>query len=264
MIYDVGDKVTVSTVVRNDAGTPVNTPTLTIAVTKGDRVTLVTPAPTVTNTAAGGVYTAPITVDIAGLWSYVWTASGTVVSTDSGQFTVEPARVYVASIEEFKAHLNRTDVADDAELRTHLSAATDWVEDEIGGPVSPTSFTEVHAGVVGEIVPRKRPLISVTSLTPYLGTALTASAYRADTDLSVIYFRYAAGTEFTLVYRAGLTVIPERVKLAGLIVAAHLWETQNGFGGRRNADELATTGLGFAVPRRAMQLLDRSVISGIA
>lgn len=262
MIYDIGDKVTLSTVVRDDTGTPVNTPTLVIAVTKPDG-TLVAPAPTVTNTAAGGVYTAPVTVDQAGTWAYVWTASGTVIAVEPGQFSVQAARVLVASMEEFKAHLNRTDAVDDLELRTHLSAATDWVEDEIGGPVTPTSFTEVHTGVVGELVPRKRPLISITSITPYLGTALGAAAYRADTDLSVIFFRYASGTEYTLIYRAGLSVIPERVKLAGLIVAAHLWETQNGFGGRRNADELATTGLGFAVPRRAMQLLDRSTISGI-
>lgn len=263
MIYDIGDKVTLSTVVRNDAGTPVNTPTVTIAVTKGDRATLVSPAPTVTNTGSGGVYTAPVTVDMAGLWSYVWTASGTVVATDPGQFTVDPARVYVASIEEFKAHLNRTDVADDAELRTHLAAATEWVESAIGGPISITSYTETHYASE-MIVPRRTPLVAVTSITPYLGTALTADAYRVDTDLGVIYLRYGAGYEHTLVYTAGRTVVPERGKLAGLIVAAHLWETQNGFAGRRNSDDLTSTGLGFAVPRRAVELLERLMVGGIA
>jgi hypothetical protein len=263
VIYDIGDKITLSTVVRNDAGTAVNTPTLVIAVTKPDG-TAVTPAPTVTNTAAGGVYTAPVTVDQSGVWTYVWTASGTVIAVEPGQFTVQPSRVLVASMEEFKAHLNRTDIADDLELRTHLTAATDWVEDTIGGPVAPTSYTETHCDVTDSIVPRKRPLISVTSITPYLGTALSTDAYRADTDLGIIYLRWSTGHEYTLVYRAGLSVIQERVKLGGLIVAAHLWETQNGFAGRRNIDEFSQTGLGFAVPNRARELLAHSTVGGVA
>lgn len=264
MIYDIGDKVTLSTVVRNDAGTPVNTPTVVIAVTKPDG-TLLSPAATVTNTAAGGVYTAPVTVDQAGLWRYVWTASGTVIAVEPGQITVDPAaKALVASMEELKKHLNRTDIADDDEMRTHLSAATEWVEGEIGGPVSVSSFTETHCTDGDVIVPRRRPLVSVTSLTPYLGTALASDAYRVDTDLNYIVLRYTYAYEYTLVYRAGVAVVPERAKLAGLIVAAHLWETQNGFAGRRNADEFVQTGLGFAVPRRAQELLGRLVIGGIA
>lgn len=263
MIYDIGDLVTLSTVVRNDTGTTVNTPTVVIAVTKPDGTT-VTPAPTVTNTGSGGVYTAPVTVDQSGTWNYVWTASGTVIAVDPGQFTVQPARTLVASMEEFKAHLNRTDIADDLELRTHLSAATDWVEDTIGGPVSPQSFTETHCDVVGTIVPRRRPLISVTSITPYLSTALTTDAYRVDTDLGIVVLRWSIGNEYAIVYRAGLSVIPERVKLGGLIVAAHLWETQNGFAGRRNVDDLVQTGLGFAIPNRARELLEKSTLGGIA
>lgn len=263
MIYDIGDKITLSTVVRDEAGTPVNTPTVTIAVTKPD-ATVVSPAPTVTNTAAGGVYTAPVTADMAGLWTYVWTASGTVIATEPGQFTVDPPRALVASMEELKKHLNRTDLADDEELRTHLSAATEWVEGEIGGPLAVTTFTETHCTDLDVLVPRRRPLVSVTSITPYQGTALASTAYRVDTDLNVIALRYVAGYEYTVIYRAGLSAIPERVKLAGLIVAKHLWETQNGFAGRRSGDDFVQTGMGFAVPRRAQELLGRSVIAGVA
>lgn len=263
MIYDIGDRVTISTVVRDDNGTTVNTPTLVIAVTKPDGTT-VAPAPTVTNTGAGGVYTAPVTVDQAGLWTYVWTASGSVIAVEPGQFTVTPARTLIASIEEFKTHLNRTDIADDVELRTHLAAATDWVEDEIGGPTYPTTITETHTGVVDTIIPRRRPVISVASITPYLGTALSTDAYRVDTDLGVIFLRYSSATEYAIVYRAGFaTAMPERVKLAGLIVAEHLWETQNGFAGRRNADDFVTSGFGYAIPRRAQDLIDKSKLPGI-
>lgn len=259
MIYDIGDKVTLSTIVKTEAGTPVNTPALTIAVTKPDG-TAVSPAPTVTNTGSGGLYTAQVTVDQAELWRYVWTASGTVVAVEPGQFTVRTQNVYVASMEEFKAHLNRSDATDDVELRTYLASATEWVEAELGGPLSVTTYTEMHTPRGLIITPFKTQLVSVTSITPISpvgASAFDSSLYYADTTLGLIvaYRYWPAPGPYTVAYRAGLSSIRERHKLAGLIVAAHLWDVQNGFAGRRNTTEFAPTGLGFAVPNRARELL---------
>jgi len=163
VIYDIGDKVTISTVVKDDTGALVNTPTLAIAVTKPDG-TLVSPAPTVTNTAAGGVYTAATTVDQAGTWTYAWTASGTVTAVEPGQFTVRAQTVYIVSLEELKAQLNRTDSGDDLELRTYLASATRYVEHRLGGPVSVQTFTERHLVTGPSLIPRRRPLVSITSI----------------------------------------------------------------------------------------------------
>jgi hypothetical protein len=265
LLREVGTQIQLSTVVKDLTGAAVNTPTLTMVVTKPDGTAL-SPAPTVTNTGSGGVYTAPVTPDQAGLWLYRWTAAGTVVSVQSDQFTaVASQRALVASMEEFKNELNRTDSFDDADLRSRLVAATDWAEGVIGGPLSVQTFTE-QLHVIGDtIVPIFRPLVSVTSLTPDLGSAIDSTGYVVDTRLGVIRLRWLLGWNlYTLVYRAGLTVVSERIKEAGLIVAKHLWQTRNGGGGRQSPDDLVMSGLGFAVPRRAMEMVSKDNIPGIA
>jgi hypothetical protein len=221
----------------------------------------------VTNTGAGGLYTATYTVDQAGLWTYLWTASGAVVAKEPSQFTVIAPRTLVASMEEFKKHLNRGDTIDDAELRTYLVAGTDWVERRIGGPVSVQTFTELVPVSGWWIQPTYRPLVTVISLTPELGTALDSSAYVVDTLRGAIRIRWGAFTGwYTLVYTAGLATIPERVKLAGMIVGAHLWQVQNGGGGLPfpGDTDMPQFGQGFAVPNRAKELLAPDTIPGFA
>lgn len=262
MIYDIGDQVEVSVVITDDTGTPVNTPTLTLAVAKPDG-TAVDPAPTVTNTGSGGVYTAATVVDQAGTWTYAWTASGTVVAVIPGQLDVRSPGVYVASLQELKKQLRRTDDADDPELRGHLASATRYVEKRLGGPVGVQQFTERHLVTGPTVIPRRRPLVSVTSITPDCGAALTSDVYVADVDLSQIVIRCGPLGWYTLVYSAGFAQPGENAKLAGLIIAQHLWETQNGIAGRRG-QETVPSGLGFAIPRRAAEMLDVDEMSGIS
>lgn len=163
----------------------------------------------------------------------------------------------VATLAEFKTHLNRADTADDTELTFFLTAASLWTEYAIGGPLDVQTFTEIHWVDGGMIVPRKRPLVAITSITPDQGTALSSSAYFANTGTGIIEFRYGATRNWhTVVYTAGLSSISERIKLAGLEVARHLWLVQNGSAGRGfPGDELVPTPMGFAVPRRAMELI---------
>jgi hypothetical protein len=262
VIYDIGDAVKLSTVLKDDTGSLTNTAGMSVTVTKPDGTSV---SPAVTNTNAAGVYTAPVTVDQAGTWTYVWTASGTVVAVEPGQFTVRAQTVYVVSLEELKAQLNRTDSADDVELRGYLASATRYVEWRSGGPIAVQTFTERHFVTGPTITPRRRPLVSITSITPDFGQALDTSTYIADTDANqiMLYYTVLPGWH-TIVYRAGWAVPNENQKLAGMIVAQHLWDTQNGFAGRRNADDYVTTGLGFAVPRRAEQLLAPDEIAGVA
>lgn len=261
MIYDVGDLVSLSTTVKDDTGTLTNA-TMAIAVTKPDGTAASPSAPTNTST---GAYKATVAVDQAGTWTFVWTASGAVTAVEPGQFTVRAQTVYVASLEEFKAQLNRTDSADDVELRSYLASATRYVEYRLGGPVSVQTFTERQIVYGPTFTPRRRPLVSVTSITPDFGQALPASAYVADTDVNQVLFYWTVLPGWhTIVYKAGYAQVPENAKYAGLIVAQHLWDTQNGFAGRRNADDFMQTGLGFAVPRRAEQLLAVDEIAGVS
>lgn len=272
--YDLGDKITLSTVVRNSAGTAVNTPTVTIAVTKPDG-TAVSPAPNVSNTGAGGIYTADIaaaTVNQAGLWRYVWTAAGTVEGTDDGQFDVAAARAYVCSLEELKGHLRQATDREDERLRDVLAAVTDIMEPRVGY-VTPRAVTEWHTLRLAQttIVIRNPPLVSVTSLTAdQSATAVDASTYRADTELGLIRLRSRLCGEYQLVIQSGHNPWPAALKEAGKMICQHEWTVRNGTGGRPSPDmeQLAVLpGTGFLVPIRALELMRGAcpwLLAGIA
>jgi hypothetical protein len=58
-------------------------------------------------------------------------------------------------------------------------------------------------------------------------------------------------------YVAGESQVPPNVQLAGLIIIQHLWETQRGaMGVQLGGDsDNYVAGRGFAIPRRAIELL---------
>jgi hypothetical protein len=253
-VYDVGDTAALDQFrVATAAGVLTDDAATAVTVIKPDGTTT-TPTPVHTST---GLYDATVSVDQAGEWTWLWSAP-TVGTKQPGQFSAVSPRVLVADFEEFRKHLNRTDLTDDAELRTYLFSATDYVEYLIGGPVSVQTFTEQVLVRGDAVTPLKKPLVSVTSLTPDLGSAMDSSQYVVDTARGVIWFRYPhAYGLYTLVYRAGLAVIQERHKLAGLIIAAHLWEVQNGGGGLPFPGDqgVPTYWQGYAIPNRAKELL---------
>jgi len=165
----------------------------------------------------------------------------------------------VATLAEFKAWLNRADATDDTELTTVLTAASLWVEWRIGGPLTVTGYTETLRCANGwAIIPSKKPLATVTSITWERtgSSALDATAYKVDTDANLIRFYWGVQAGwYVVVYTAGLASIPDRVKTAGLEVARHLWLVQNGSSGRGFPGDEMPTPLGFAIPRRAEELL---------
>lgn len=84
MNYDVGDRVTVTTELRDIDGT-LTAATVTLTVTAPDG-TISFPA--VVDNGGTGKYLALFTVDAAGRWLYKWTASGALVAVDGGHLTV--------------------------------------------------------------------------------------------------------------------------------------------------------------------------------
>jgi hypothetical protein len=261
--HTVGDLVTRELTVRDEDGDLVNTPTVTVAVIKPDG-TAVSPAPTVTNTGSGGLYTYPVTVTAAGEWNETWTLTGTVVGTEFGQYTVRAARQLAVSLQEFKTHMrfSPTGTVDDAKLLDCLVAVTDLME-AVVGPVTPREFTEWHTVRGCVISPRHHPLVSVTSITPFQGTALDASTFVVDTDLNLIRLpnTYTA-TLMQVVLEAGHDPWPGGLKYAGKIIGQHDWSVNNGNGGRPSpdADVLAMIpGTGYLVPYRALELMRPSL-----
>lgn len=156
--------------------------------------------------------------------------------------------------------------ADDAKMTDILASASQWVEWKLGGPLAVTEFTERRKTNGWSLVPYKRPLVEVESITPDLGTALDPAAYVADTDINVIRFRHGIRPCWVaLVYSAGLATVPSKAKTAGLDLFRHLWLPHNGSSGRGHPmEDTVPTPFGFAVPRRVDEMLNPDHVPGFA
>jgi hypothetical protein len=103
-------------------------------------------------------------------------------------------------------------------------------------------------------------LTAVSSRYGAATTALTLADYELDADTGLL--RLAAGGWFrgtyTVTYTSGRADLPAAIRLAVLVIAEHLWETQRGaapVGPLSGDDTFPTPGLGFAIPNRALELL---------
>lgn len=166
-------------------------------------------------------------------------------------------------LSEFKAHLNITRTADDAEIQRVLDAAESWANHYTGGRLGggTATFTARSAGGSVLVLPALG-LASVTGITDPLGVT-TVLLNGADHDLraGIIALPYRLRGTWTVTVTFP-TEIPADLKLAVLIVGKHLWETQRlagqsegarpGFGSGTN--QAATPPMGFAVPSRALEL----------
>lgn len=266
---DVGDSRTATLTVSNGDGT-------TAAVLVVTRPDLTTDTPVVTGSGGGTTWTATVALPQAGWYKLVWTVTGTGAG-------IEPQFLYanamppvpgedplVCTLEQFKSWLKFGTATDkDDKLYLALASATDWVRWRISGPLKVTTFTERLFTNGGFLQQRKHPLATVTSITPQDGTALPSTSYIVDTDNSQIQLRYGSYGWHTVVYTAGMSQVSHRIRLAGQETARHLWMIQNGSSGRGfPGDDGVPTPLGFAVPRRAEELLsadpDDNLMPGFA
>lgn len=175
------------------------------------------------------------------------------------------------TLTDLKIHTGITSAKDDDELVEMLDAAIDVVEG-IVGPISGGSVTEVHRGVNSDaLVLRRMPTVALSSISARYGATtspLAAADYELDADTgllrSVSGYRFVG--DYTVTYTAGRDVLPAAIRLAVLIIAAHLWETQRvpgagparapGFGGADGIPDMGGSGgMGFAIPNRAQELL---------
>jgi hypothetical protein len=123
-IRDVGDRINIQYLSYNSLGALTNA-TVTLTVT--DPAAAVT-NPSVTNTSTGQ-YDAAFTLNLAGLWSWVWSVSGTVVDVAAGSvFVADPGPPTYAGITDLKAYMGIGDTADDAKLQDALQSASRGIE----------------------------------------------------------------------------------------------------------------------------------------
>ncbi|GIH91941.1 hypothetical protein ACFFMN_33955 [Planobispora siamensis] len=172
----------------------------------------------------------------------------------------------IVSIEDARVHLNLTNTAEDAELREMIRAVTEPIERHTGVVLRRT-VVEQHRGGYS-LVLHKTPILSITSVTG-IGSALDQDvAELLPGEMSGVVRRrdgaWISGP-VTVTYTAGRTDVPPHIRLAALMILQHLWETQRGAATPRFGSDEAVWDprFGYAVPRRALELLGEQV-SGIA
>lgn len=162
-----------------------------------------------------------------------------------------------ASLSDLKTHLNypAAKISDDLELQLMLDAATEVVTDLVGD-FSGAAVSDVFSVHAGTVLLDQVPPSSVT-VTDSAGGSVTGYTVRPTARLLT---GVTAEGYVTVTYAVAGQLVPASLKLATLIIAGHLWETQRGtspsqLGLQQADDTVFVPGRGFAIPDRARELL---------
>jgi hypothetical protein len=270
MPFDLGDTVRLTADSKNAGGTLTNATTVALTVALPDGTTA---SPAVTNPpAVTGQYTLDYTTVQAGRHSVRWVFT-TPNSAYTDMFDVrEASPPGIVSLADAKAHLNigSSTTTHDDELRGWIESVTHLVEQYTGICARGTVVEDhdIQPSGVNALALRRTPVISLTSAAAILtgGTSYTVADLDVDVRMGIVR-RLDGGRMYgplRVTYVAGRTVIPANITAAARIILAHLWRTQYGASRAGSAigggeDFLVTEqipGLGYAVPNRALQLLE--------
>ncbi|MFB6771141.1 hypothetical protein [Streptomyces sp. NPDC056337] len=264
MPFDLGATVRLTGECRDPGGTLASAATAVVTVTLPDATT-VTPAVTETPDTPGK-YQADYVSTTPGRHAVRWVWTEPAAAYTDVFDVQDEAPPAILSLRDARQHLNRVSTTDDDELRFWNNATTRAVEYFVG-PVVARSFTEEHhLRNARAVVLHRTPVLALTAVDSVLtgGTAYPADRLHVDRStgevLPLTGGRLDGRLRFT--YRAGRTVIPENILAGARIILEHLWLTQRGNrgglagGGQDYAVTEPIPGLGYAVPNRALQLLE--------
>lgn len=262
MPFDLGATVRLTGECRDPDGTLTTADTAVVTVTLPDGAT-VTPA--VTETEAGR-YQSDYVTTVPGRHSVRWVWTGPAAAYTDVFDVQEEAPPAILSLADARRHLNLVSTKDDDEVRFWNNATTRAVE-FFTGPVIVRSLTEQHqVRNAASVVLRHTPVLAVTAVDSVLtgATAYDVSGLGVDVDTGEL-FRLDGGRlsgRLSITYRAGRTVITENITAGARIILEHLWRTQRPArgglvgGGEDYSVTEPIPGLGYAIPNRALQLLE--------
>lgn len=267
MSFDLGENVRLEAECRDPGGTLTTATTAVLTITRPDG----TPAtPTVPAPGETGKYRVDYVPVQAGRHAarWVWTGPNDAY-TDS--FDVREAiPPMLVSLAGMKTHLRITSTDTDGELRSWIESATEGVENYAGVCVrrTVTERQDIPPFGVGTVMLRQVPVLSVTSVVPIRsgGTTYDVDDLDVDGPTGVIQ-RLDGGRLFgplRITYTAGRVIVPSAFPSATKIIVQHLWRTKYGASratsGLGGGEDFSVTeqvpGFGYAVPNRALQLLE--------
>lgn len=168
----------------------------------------------------------------------------------------------ILTLAEAKAALNINGTGHDAELPDYIAAAQECV-DFLCGPSETVTITETRPGCV-EIALSTTPVIAVASVVGQAWGPLVMNRLWVNNAAGVIRAKVLSfpilEDYYEVTYTAGRASVPLSIKQGLRIILAHQWETRRGPGvhpGAGGDDSTMIPGLGYAIPNRALQILDR-------
>ena len=244
-----------------------------------------TVTPTVTRTGTG-TYAATFTSTQAGHHAYTWLSTdATYPGAFGDSFEIQPLPdTTIVSLAEAKEILHQTSTtANDAKIQGYNGAVTNWIE-YVCGPVVPQTVIETIPSKGTVVALSKPPVIELlpwtvlpaelaqtgitlpSPVSPMIRTRL----YGIEWPLTQLYcdlrrgiVTHTSGLPFFYCayiwqYQAGRQVIPWGIYEAHKIALKHIYYVENagtGSGTGSGDSETVQTGFGFAVPNRAVELL---------
>lgn len=262
MPFDLGATARLTAECRDPAGTLTTATTAAVTVTLPDGTTA---TPTATEPATPGLYQADYVTTAPGRHTVRWLFTGPAHAYTDMFDVSEAAPPAIMSLATGRRHLKKTDTEDDDEIRDWIEACTRAVEQFVG-PVVVRTVTETLRFTTGRSVAVTHiPALAITSVTQLRtgGPAYTVDELVLDPDTGLI--EAADGGvlygPLLITYRVGRLIVSANIRSAAKIILQHLWRTRQGPGRpQRGTDDYDVTepipGLGFAIPNRAVQLLD--------
>lgn len=171
-----------------------------------------------------------------------------------------------------RTFLKITGTDDDAKLQVYIDGAEAAIAQRVG-PLEATPVTDRIVPSGSALRLPTSPVISLTSVTPADGTALTLSDLYLDQDAGVV--TYNNGIDFlaryyTVVYSAGRDTCPNDLKLAVLEQIRDNWTTAQRGGANRPAPAKSTevsntvAGANYELGYKVSQLIAPHIRPGFA
>ena len=176
----------------------------------------------------------------------------------------------VVTLAEAKTHLGISVATYDTELQSFIDAAEAIIAERCG-PLTATSQTARIAGYTDTLVLPVTPVVSLTSVTPVNGSALTLSDLYVYADSGLVVWNTSSwfGADYyTVVYSAGRSSVPTDLKHGIKELIRHLWKSQRGSGVGRpgtggGSDDIAPVP-GFLMPYAVAEIIAPHIQPGFA
>ncbi|WHM32446.1 hypothetical protein OH540_21320 [Streptomyces sp. BPPL-273] len=264
MPFDLGATARLTAECRDPGGDLITAASAAVVVTLPDGTTV---SPPTEETSTPGVYQADHVTTAPGRHTVRWLFTGPAHAYTDMFDVNELAPPALMSLATGRKHLKKApnDTADDEEIRDWIEACTRAVEQFVG-PVVVRQVSDVlrfssARSVALTLIPAL-DIVAVTQLRAG-GPAYTVDDLVLDPETGLV--EHADGGllygPLRVDYRVGRLIVPANFRNAGKIILQHLWKTRQGPGRpQRGVDDYDVTeplpGLGFAIPNRAVQLLD--------